>query len=84
MTHVPFELMGWMAPNPCFALLVTVLLSSIVLCRFVAIICPPFTGKHVVFGKVIQGMDVVKAIEQVGSRSGTTSKPVVIADCGEL
>ncbi|KAI3774310.1 hypothetical protein L1987_48860 [Smallanthus sonchifolius] len=41
-------------------------------------------GKHVVFGKVVDGMDVVKAIEKVGSGSGSTSKPVVIADCGQL
>ncbi|XP_024993505.1 peptidyl-prolyl cis-trans isomerase-like [Cynara cardunculus var. scolymus] len=41
-------------------------------------------GKHVVFGKVVEGMDVVKAIEKVGSDRGTTSKPVVIADCGQL
>merc|ERR1711990_431398 len=39
-------------------------------------------GKHVVFGKVIEGMDVVKAIEAVGSQSGKCSKPVMIADCG--
>ena len=39
--------------------------------------------KHVVFGKVLTGMDVVTAIETVGSQSGTTSKPVVVADCGE-
>merc|ERR1719421_1001206 len=39
-------------------------------------------GKHVVFGKVSKGMEVVKAIEAVGSQSGKTSKPVVIADCG--
>ena len=31
-------------------------------------------GHHVVFGKVIEGMDVVKAIEAVGSQSGTPSK----------
>merc|ERR1711866_31284 len=39
-------------------------------------------GKHVVFGSVTKGMDVVKAIEAVGSQSGKCSKPVVIADCG--
>ncbi|KAM7455479.1 hypothetical protein BLSTO_03765 [Blastocystis sp. subtype 1] len=41
-------------------------------------------GHHVVFGKVIEGMDVVKAIEAVGSQSGTPTKRVVIADSGEL
>merc|ERR1719408_404525 len=41
-------------------------------------------GKHVVFGKVVDGMDVVKKCEAVGSQSGKTSKPVVIADCGQL
>ena len=42
-------------------------------------------GKHVVFGSVTpETMSVVKAIEAVGSQSGKTSKPVVIADCGQL
>ena len=42
-------------------------------------------GKHVVFGKVVEGKDdVVKLMESVGSGSGKTSKPVVIADCGQL
>ncbi len=41
-------------------------------------------GKHVVFGRVVQGMDVVKKIEALGSRSGQTSKKIVIADSGEL
>jgi cyclophilin family peptidyl-prolyl cis-trans isomerase len=41
-------------------------------------------GKHVVFGSVVEGMDVVKAIEAVGSDSGRTSGKVVVADCGEV
>jgi cyclophilin family peptidyl-prolyl cis-trans isomerase len=45
---------------------------------------PWLDGKHVVFGRVLEGMDVVKAVEQVGSQSGKTSKEVVIADSGEM
>eukprot|EP00927_Polykrikos_kofoidii_P005154 TRINITY_DN12051_c0_g1_i1.p1 TRINITY_DN12051_c0_g1~~TRINITY_DN12051_c0_g1_i1.p1 ORF type:complete len:185 (-),score=34.75 TRINITY_DN12051_c0_g1_i1:137-691(-) len=45
---------------------------------------PWLNGKHVVFGRVVEGMDVVKKIESVGSQTGKTSKPVVIEDCGEL
>merc|ERR1739845_313870 len=41
-------------------------------------------GKHVVFGSVVEGMDVVKAVEAVGSQSVQTSRPVVIAECGQL
>merc|ERR1712110_812325 len=41
-------------------------------------------GKHVVFGSVTEGMDIVKKIEAVGSQSGKTSKPVVISDCGQI
>ena len=41
-------------------------------------------GKHVVFGKVVKGFDVVKAVEKVGSGGGETSKKVVVADCGEI
>merc|ERR1712151_1285604 len=41
-------------------------------------------GKHVVFGKVVEGMDVVKAIEKVGSQGGETSKKVLISACGVL
>jgi len=45
---------------------------------------PHLDGKHVVFGKVIKGMDIVKAIEAVGSRSGTPSQKVSITKSGEF
>lgn len=41
-------------------------------------------GAHVVFGQVVEGMDVVEALEALGSRSGRTSKSIEVADCGQL
>ncbi|CAG9136066.1 unnamed protein product [Plutella xylostella] len=41
-------------------------------------------GRHVVFGNVVEGMDVVKQVEALGSQSGKPTKKVVIADCGQL
>ena len=37
-----------------------------------------------VFGSVVEGSDVVKKIEDVGSQEGRTSKKVVIAKSGQL
>mmetsp|Transcript_16994 Transcript_16994/g.35008 ORF Transcript_16994/g.35008 Transcript_16994/m.35008 type:complete len:211 (+) Transcript_16994:457-1089(+) len=45
---------------------------------------PWLDGKHCVFGKVVDGLDVVDKIEGVGSQSGATSAQVVIDDCGEI
>jgi len=41
-------------------------------------------GKHCVFGKVVQGMDTVQAVESVGSSQGATRAQVLIANCGQL
>merc|ERR1719282_1066399 len=41
-------------------------------------------GKHVVFGQVVEGMDVVKKIESYGSQSGKCSQKVTIVNCGQL
>ncbi|RDB25082.1 Peptidyl-prolyl cis-trans isomerase B [Hypsizygus marmoreus] len=42
-------------------------------------------GKHVVFGKVLEGMDIVHAIEDVPKgRSDRPVEDVIIADSGEL
>merc|ERR1711957_1012583 len=40
---------------------------------------PHLDGKHVVFGNVTAGLDVIDKIEKEGSQSGATSKDVVIA-----
>ena len=41
-------------------------------------------GKHVVFGKVVDGMDVLKAMEDQGTRTGQTKTEVVLAGCRQL
>ncbi|XP_037900363.1 peptidyl-prolyl cis-trans isomerase F, mitochondrial-like [Glossina fuscipes] len=45
---------------------------------------PWLDGQHVVFGQVIQGMDVVKKMESFGCAAGSPMKKIVIIDCGEL
>ena len=51
---------------------------------FIMVWCHRLDGKHVVFGSVVEGMEIVKKVESYGSESGKTSKTVTIADCGQL
>lgn len=45
---------------------------------------PWLDGKHTVFGKVVQGDDVLTKLESYGTQSGKPKAQVKIADCGVL
>lgn len=60
-------------------------------CQFFIITAPGGTphlnGKHVVFGRVVEGMDVVTKVENTRVLANPEGKPVqdvVIAQCGEM
>ncbi|KAK7078511.1 hypothetical protein SK128_001115 [Halocaridina rubra] len=46
--------------------------------------CPWLDGAHVVFGSVVEGMNVVQELEKLGTRSGRPKKLVLISDCNEI
>ncbi|GAA2497148.1 peptidylprolyl isomerase [Streptomyces gobitricini] len=46
------------------------------------VVTPWLDGKHVVFGEVVEGQDLVTKIESLGSRSGTPRAKIVIASSG--
>ncbi|KAI8802656.1 cyclophilin-like domain-containing protein, partial [Cladochytrium replicatum] len=51
------------------------------------ITCKPtrhLDGKHVVFGQVISGQDLVRQIENLETEKDRPLKPVIISNCGEL
>lgn len=48
------------------------------------VVTPWLDGKHVVFGEVTEGYDVVKAVESLGSNSGATRAKITIDESGEL
>lgn len=41
-------------------------------------------GKHVVFGKVVSGVHLVKAMEKYGTPSGKPTAVIQVKDCGEV
>ena len=52
---------------------------------FITTVATPWLdGGHVVFGRVINGLNVVKTIEAHGSQSGQTNANIVIVNCGQL
>ena len=46
--------------------------------------CPWLDGKHVVFGKVVKGQELVRSIEATGSSNGTPKFKTVITNSGVL
>ncbi|KAM4047560.1 peptidyl-prolyl cis-trans isomerase E isoform 2-T2 [Anomaloglossus baeobatrachus] len=40
-------------------------------------------GKHVVFGEVMEGLDVVRQMEAQGNKDGKPKQKIIISDCGE-
>jgi peptidyl-prolyl isomerase F (cyclophilin D) len=45
---------------------------------------PWLDGKHVVFGKAVEGLDVIKKMEALGTQSGKPTAKVEITDCGQV
>ena len=52
---------------------------------FITLVRAPWLdGRHVAFGKVIEGMDIVDLIQAAGTSSGVPRQQILIADCGEI
>ena len=45
---------------------------------------PWLDGRHVVFGSMVEGMDVLEKMESYGTNSGRSQARIIISDCGEL
>ncbi|KAL8708314.1 MAG: hypothetical protein Q9220_006789 [cf. Caloplaca sp. 1 TL-2023] len=52
---------------------------------FICTVATPFlNNKHVVFGKVVDGLDVVRKVENTRVRGERPASDVAIAQCGEM
>lgn len=52
---------------------------------FITCVATPFlNNKHVVFGKVIEGMDIVRMVENTRTMRDKPVQDVLIAQCGEM
>ena len=47
-------------------------------------VCDRLDGKHVVFGSVVEGYDIIKKVESFGSQSGKTSAKITVTGSGQL
>lgn len=45
---------------------------------------PHLDGKHVVFGRIVEGFDVVDAMNTVSAKREAPVKAIVIEECGEM
>ena len=45
---------------------------------------PHLDGRHVVFGQISKGIEVLDKLEAIGSKTGEPTQAAIIADCGEL
>jgi peptidylprolyl isomerase len=52
---------------------------------FITLVKAPWLdGRHVAFGRVMEGMDIVELIQAAGTSSGAPKQTIVISDCGEI
>ena len=52
---------------------------------FITLVNAPWLdGRHVAFGKVIEGMDIVELIQAAGTSNGIPKQNIIISDCGEI
>ena len=48
------------------------------------VLCPWLDGKHIVFGEVVEGYNIVELIESKGAHTGKTSTKISIANSGVI